>query len=185
MGTRKPKTAHPDEMKDRTVYVKPRESGPGVDIMWREGAAVRRVYRKSAAMGAQFAIEQQKRLDQGGAAESTIPCGDGVAGMDGGSSGAPARELLWQMMVACAMNPGPGPKGLQAAARTVALLGGALRKFMTADLLGSALEDADDVMDGSFWAIAAPHCKAWMEAAGVPEEKKAVVLEVLAGGKAA
>lgn len=177
MATRK----KPTELKDRKVYVQEREGG-GVDIVWRVGSEIHRVFRKSASVGAAFAVKTQKELDAGHA-DPSFNFGDTVQGMDGGESGRPARELLWSAAVTIAQNPGPGARNLRESARAVAMVLATLRRFMPADMLVGDAGD-DDVTDASFWNQAVPFAKQWMDSIGVPDDQKAVVLQVLQGGKA-
>jgi hypothetical protein len=172
----------PTELKDRKVYVQKRDGG-GVDIVWRIGGEIHRVYRKSAEVGAAFGLKVQRELDAGHA-DPSFNFGDTVQGMDGGESGRPARELLWSAAVTIAQNPGPGAKNLREAGRAVAVVLSTLRRFMPADMLVVGDSGEDDVNDAAFWNQAVPFAKQWMDSIGVPDDQKQVVLQVLQGGRA-
>ena len=162
-------------MNPATVYVSEREGGAGFDISWLDGKEPRSVFRRNKGVAAAYAKQKQAQFDKKTEAGASMPFGDTVQVMDG-TTGAPWLELIWAAALQVSNNPAPGPRGLESAARTVALLAQAARKMLTADKLGDELpEDTDDP---AFWG----HVVTFLEKA--PAETKTMVLKVLQGGKA-
>jgi hypothetical protein len=164
------------EMKPGVVYIKQSGEGceEGWDILWLDDGMVRRVRRKGQRQAEEWAARKQMELDAGVQGEPELPFADTVSGADG-VAGNTWLELLW----AAAVQVGNNPKNisLQKAARTVAMLAGAARKFVDQTDIGE-----DDISDEEFLAQSAEHARAIFEKNGQAEAGKALLKLVAKGG---